>query len=379
VSTGFKYVFLGLSVTSSWGNGHATTYRSLIKNLAARGHEVTFLERDLPFYAENRDLPQPPYARTHIYGSMEELEDRYSAEIRSADVVVVGSYVPEGVRVGALAQNLAPGRAVFYDIDTPVTLTQLAKGESDYIARDQISRYAMYLSFTGGPILKALERTFGSPCARVLFCSVDPDLYFPEPTAPTWDLGYLGTYSEDRQPGLERLLVEPARAWREGRFVVAGPQYPEHVTWPDNVARPSHVPPGEHRRFYNTQRFTLNITRAPMIAAGWSPSVRLFEAAACGTPIISDPWPGLDEILVPGQELLVAESGADTLRFVRELSDEERSAIGDRARRRILAEHTSMHRAETLERYTLDLFERHSRRARAAASRGRTRAGTSTM
>jgi spore maturation protein CgeB len=208
---------------------------------------------------------------------------------------------------------------------------------------------------------------------------VDPELYYPEHREPSWDLGYLGTYSADRQPGLERLLLTPARAWPSGRFIVAGPQYPDDIHWPSNVSRPTHIAPSSHRQFYNAQRFTLNLTRAPMIAAGWSPSVRLFEAAACGTPIVTDPWPGLEELFVRGQEILIAETSADTVRLLRELPEADRRTIGERARHRVLAEHTSMHRAETLERYTRELFERHARRARASTSRVRVRSGTSTM
>ncbi len=357
-----KFVFLGLSITSSWGNGHATTYRALLKNLAARGHDVVFLERDLPFYAENRDLPSPPYARTHLYDSLEELFDRYGSLVREADLVVVGSYVPEGRAVGDWVQQLVPDRAAFYDIDTPVTLASLATNECAYLAAEQISRYALYLSFTGGPTLDLLERHYGSPCARPLYCSVDPELYAPEATPIRWDLGYLGTYSADRQPTLERLLLEPAMQWQRGRFVVAGAQYPDDIAWPANVGRVVHLPPADHRTFYNAQRFTLNITRRAMVEAGWSPSVRLFEAGACGTAIITDRWAGLESILTPGREIIVADAPADVLRALRDTSEAERRAIGEAARARILAEHTSMHRAESLEHYTRNLVGRHARR-----------------
>jgi spore maturation protein CgeB len=372
-----KYVFLGLSITSSWGNGHATTYRALLKNLAARGHEVTFLERDLPFYRDNRDLAEPPYARTHLYGSVPELIERFDAAIRDADLVVVGSYVPEGARVGEWVLDRVPSRAAFYDIDTPVTLETLARGDAEYVTRKQIALYAMYLSFTGGPTLATLEKTFGSPCARALYCSVDPDLYFDEECDPRWDLGYLGTYSADRQPALERLLLAPARSWSDGRFIVAGAQYPDETAWPANVERRTHLPPHAHRHFYNAQRFTLNVTRAPMLVAGWSPSVRLFEAAACGTPILSDYWPGLESFFVPGRELLVVETSSDAERYLRDLSEAAAVMLGRRAQRRILGEHTAMNRAETLERCTLELLDQRARRARRRPLKPR--AGTPTL
>jgi spore maturation protein CgeB len=203
-----------------------------------------------------------------------------------------------------------------------------------------------------------LEQEFGSPLARSLYCSVDPELYYPEPVPTRWDLGYMGTYSADRQPALDRLLIEPARTWPEGRFVVAGPQYPKALRWPRNVRRIQHLPPKRHRGFYNAQRFTLNLTRADMIAAGFSPSVRLFEAAACGTPIISDHWDGLDTLFEPGGEILIARASKDVLEWIRDIPDEERRHIGQRARARVLAEHTAGHRAAELEGYALQLLSR---------------------
>jgi spore maturation protein CgeB len=353
-----KIVILGLSITSAWGNGHATTYRGLVRELDRMGHDILFLERDMPWYADNRDLPAPPYCRTELYGSLEELRERFAGEVREADLVIVGSYVPEGVTVGEWAIRTARGPVAFYDIDTPVTLAKLERGDYEYLTPELIARYDAYLSFSGGPILERLEREYGSPMARPLYCSVDPELYAPEEKAPRWDLGYLGTYSDDRQPPLERLLVEPARRWPEGSFCVAGPGYPETIEWPANVERIYHLAPEWHRSFYNDQRFTLNITRADMIRAGYSPSVRLFEAAACGTPIISDWWTGLDTFFCPDEEILIAHTPEDTLRFLRDLAPEHAKRIGERGRQRVLAAHTAAHRAEELTGYARELLAR---------------------
>lgn len=350
-----RIVILGLSITSSWGNGHATTYRGLVRELCARGHDVLFLERDVPWYAAQRDLPQPPYGRIELYASLEDLRDRFAADIRQADFVMVGSYVPEGVAVGEWVTSEARHTA-FYDIDTPVTLAKLERGDSEYLTPELIPRYGLYLSFSGGPILQRLEQQYGSPMARPFYCSVDPDLYYPVPLEARWDLGYLGTYSDDRQPPLEQLMLEPARHWLEGRFVVAGPQYPATINWPANVERIEHLPPAAHRNFYNEQRYTLNITRADMIRAGYSPSVRLFEAAACGVPIISDYWDGLESFFEPGKEILVTHSAADTLHYLRELPEAARHEIGQRARARVLMRHTAAERAGELERYAHELL-----------------------
>jgi spore maturation protein CgeB len=263
----------------------------------------------------------------------------------------VGSYVPEGIEVGEWVTGSARGITAFYDIDTPVTLAKLSNGGADYISRDLIPKYDMYLSFTGGPTLERLASDFGARMTRPLYCSVDADQYLPAPADPLWDLGYLGTYSDDRQPSLTQLMLEPARDLREHRFVVAGPQYPDDIAWPDNVERITHLPPRAHPGFYNAQRYTLNITRADMIRAGWSPSVRLFEAAACATPIISDWWEGLEAFFVPGKEILIARSARDTAEYLHDVPEAERRAIGTRARAAVLARHTAAHRAEELEHY----------------------------
>jgi spore maturation protein CgeB len=346
-----KIVILGLSITSSWGNGHATTYRGLVRELAARGHEVLFLERERPWYADNRDLRRVPGVEIALYHSLAELKRRHAAHVRAADAVIVGSFVPSGAAVGEWVLRTAEGVTAFYDIDTPVTLAGLRDSDVTYLAREQIARYDLYLSFTGGPTLRRLERDYGSPRARALYCSFDPQLYFPEEHEPAWNLGYLGTYSDDRQPTLERLLVACARRWTAGRFVVAGAQYPRGLVWPDNVRRIEHLPPNRHRAFYNRQQFTLNVTRANMIAAGWSPSVRLFEAAACGTPIISDWWSGLDELFRPGEEILIARSTDEAMKILTHTTPERARSIGASARRRVLAEHTAAHRAVELEEH----------------------------
>lgn len=342
---------LGLSITSSWGNGHATTFRGLVRELSKNGHQVSFLERDVPWYASNRDLPHPPYCKTILYHDLQELKQRYGAFIRNADLVVVGSYVPEGVAVGQLVVDTAQGVTAFYDIDTPVTLAKLERGDFEYLHPDLIAQYDLYLSFTGGPTLQKLEQQYGSPKAHPFYCSFDPELYFPEAHSIQWDLGYLGTYSDDRQPPLQSLMLDAAVQSPEGKFVVAGPQYPPHIQWPANVQRIEHLPPAGHRKFYNSQRFTLNITRADMIRAGYAPSVRLFEAAACGTPIISDYWEGIDSIFNIGTEILITHSAEETLSYLSSLSEEERKAIGERGRQKVLHHHTAAHRATELEIY----------------------------
>ncbi len=352
-------VFLGLSITSTWGNGHATTYRGLLKELSRRGHKCTFLERDVPWYAANRELEELPYCKIFLYGSLDELRERFTCLIRSADIVVVGSYVPDGIAVGRWVTSIAQNVRAFYDIDTPVTLASLARGSCEYISPDLYPKYDLYLSFTGGPTLEVIERKLGSPCARALYCSVDPALYYPDPRSPRWDIAYLGTYAADRQPALEALLLNVARVHPAREFAVAGPQYPNTVRWPENVERIEHLPASKHCEFYNSQRFALNLTRQDMVRAGYSPSVRLFEAAACGTPILTDNWPGLSTFFTPSSEILLAASAEDVTSYL-QMPEERRLKVGEKARRRTLRFHTAKARAEEFEGYVLASLERAS-------------------
>ncbi len=343
-----RIVILGLSITSSWGNGHATTYRGVVRELSRRGHHVIFLERDVPWYARHRDLERIEGVRIDLYQSIKDLKERFASIIAESETVIVGSYVPDGIALGQWVTSIASGTTAFYDIDTPVTIEALESSTCDYLSADLVGAYDIYLSFTGGPLLEHLASTYGAQQASPLYCSVDPELYFPEEIPLRWDLGYLGTYSADRQPALDGLLREISNQ-EEFRFVVAGPQYPESIRWPTNVDRIEHLAPSQHRRFYSQQRFTLNLTRAAMAKVGYSPSVRLFEAAACATPIISDRWPGIESLFVPGREILLAEGPKDVLGFLTDISEQERSDIASRALKRVLRDHTSARRAQELE------------------------------
>ena len=348
-------VVLGLSLSSSWGNGHATTYRALLRGLAGLGRRVLFLERDVPWYAQSRDLPQPDFCELAFYASREELRARFGSRIAKAGAVIVGSYVPDGVEVIDDVMEMAGGLCGFYDIDTPVTLAGLGRADLAYLAPRQIPGFDFYLSFSGGPILRRLADQYGARRPVAFYCAVDETRYRPSDAPMRWDLGYLGTYSADRQPALERMLLTPARRLPDRRFVVAGPQYPADIAWPANVERIDHLPPAEHPAFYAAQRFTLNVTRADMIEAGWSPSVRLFEAAACGTPIISDRWPGLTALLPEPEAILVADGAEAVIAALTGVAETTRRAMAGQARAITLNEHTGTARAQTLQHLLADL------------------------
>lgn len=347
-----KVVIYGLTITSAWGNGHATTYRSLVKALARRGHRVRFIEKDVEWYHNNRDLPEPEFCSVRLYDNWAVEEASLVREAADADAVIVGSYFPDAIIATKALLSAGAGPILFYDIDTPITMSHLrASGRCEYLEASLIPEYAAYLSFTGGPTLLELEQRFGSPRAVPFYCSVDPDLYQPMPIREQFrcDLSYLGTYAKDRQPKLMHLLNEPAQQLSDRRFLIAGAMYPEDIPWAANVRRMTHVSPPEHPSFYSSSRFTLNLTRDDMVVAGYSPSVRLFEASACGAAILSDAWAGLDEFLAPGEEILLPRDTTEVTDILSHFGEADRQRLGARARERILAEHTSQHRAEEFE------------------------------
>lgn len=346
-----KIVIFGLSITSAWGNGHATTFRALVRELATRGHRVVFFEKDVVWYRENRDLPQPGYCELALYSDWKEIAGRAKKELGDADVAVVGSYFPDGYQaIETVAASPVPVKT-FYDIDTPITIARLrAEGKTDYLRADQVKHFDLYFSFTGGPILGEIEQRFAAARAVPLYCSFDPERYYRRPTKRyACDLSYMGTYAPDRQPKLDEFLIETARRMPEDRFIVAGPQYPRSIGWPANIRRVTHLNPRWHPHFYSSSRLTLNVTRADMIAAGWSPSVRLFEAAACGATIVSDTWPGLESFFAPGKEILLPQGTGDVVTYLREWNDAELRRIGEAAQQRVLDEHTAARRATQFE------------------------------
>ncbi|HYF57127.1 MAG TPA: glycosyltransferase [Salinarimonas sp.] len=345
-----KIVVFGLTVSSSWGNGHATLWRGLIRALHARGHSVVFFERDVPYYAANRDLAEIPGGELVLYADWEGARASARRHLGDADVAMVTSYCPDGIEATDLVLAASRPVRVFYDLDTPVTLSRLQAGETTtYIGPTGLGGFDLVLSYTGGAALDALRDDLGARRVAPLYGHVDPAVHRPvEPVeAFRADLSYMGTYAPDRQAALEALLVEPARLRPDRRFLIGGAQYPGDFPWTPNIFFVRHLPPPTHPGFFSSSRLTLNVTRAAMAAMGWCPSGRLFEAAACGCPILSDAWEGLDAFFEPGREILTASTTEDAVAAL-DLSDAEIARIGRAARERALAEHTSARRADTL-------------------------------
>lgn len=348
-----KIVVFGLSVTSSWGNGHATTYRALLSALHRRKHRVVFFEKDEEWYASNRDLPKPDFCDVRLFDDWRAIVPRVRRELADCDVVMLGSFFPEGIRAAhEIISTNGPVKA-FYDIDTPITLNHLRAGGAQYLKPQQIPAFDLYLSFTAGPILSQLQREFGARRALPLFCSFEPQNYYPRRVFRRYqcDLSYMGTYAADRQEKLDELLTRPAQQLSHRKFILAGPQYPSKLRWPKNVRRIRHLSPRWHPHFYSSSRLTLNLTRKGMVEWGYSPSVRLFEAAACGCPIVSDSWPGLETIFTIGEEVLLAERAQDVLDVLDGCNDAQLRQMGARARQRVLDEQSSGCRAEQFENY----------------------------
>lgn len=345
-----KLVIFGLTVSSAWGNGHATLWRALCKALARRGHDVVFFERDVPYYASHRDLASLPEGQLALYSDWRSIRSEARSQVNAADAAIVTSYCPDALRAMELVLDSRVGTRAFYDLDSPVTLARLRAGEAvDYVGPEGYAPYDVVFSYAGGAALRELRERLGAKRVVPLYGSVDPDTHAPGSPRAEYraDLSYLGTYSADRQERLRSLLLEPARRSPNQRFLIGGALYPPDFPCLDNLRTIEHVAPPGHPDFFASCRLTLNVTRASMAATGWCPSGRLFEAAACGAPLLSDYWPGLEDFFEPNGEIVVARSADDAVDAIA-IDDRELAALARRARERTLAEHTADRRAAQL-------------------------------
>ena len=345
-------VIFGLTVSSSWGNGHATLWRGFLKAMSRRGHTATFYERDVPYYATTRDGWEPPAGiALRLFDSFESIRGEAAHELAYADVALVTSYCGDGPAASRLVLDSRAQVRAFYDLDTPVTLEALSTGAGvPYLPAEGLAEFDIVLSYTGGRALEELTTRLGARAVSPLYGWVDPEVHFPVPPRQEYRsaLSYLGTYAPDRQRALEELFVTPARDLSEQRFIIGGAQYPASFPWSQNIFFVSHMPPSLHPAFFSSSRFTLNVTRRAMADYGFCPSGRIFEAAACGTPLISDKWAGLEAFLQPGLEIFTASTSSDVLAAL-SLSDQERGRIAEAARARVLAHHTAERRVVEFE------------------------------
>lgn len=349
-----RITVFGLSVSSSWGNGHATLWRGLIRALDQLGHSITFFERDVPYYAENRDLHElPPPSRLVLYDDWTAALPLFRAAIRASDAVIITSYAPDGLAACALARELGAAPVVYLDMDTPVIIEALESGETlPFVGPRLFADYDLVLSYTGGEAPRILRERLGAQRVEVLYGHADPALYpRVNPQRETrFDLSYIGTYAANRQDAVETLFLAPARARADLRFALAGSLYPEEIEFSANIERLHHLPPPQHARFYADSRLTLNVTRGPMVRMGWGPPGRMFEAAASGVPLLTDAWAGLEDFFEPGREILVARTADEALDAITRPTS-ELNAIAERAFERLMGQHTSLHRARDLARW----------------------------
>jgi spore maturation protein CgeB len=345
-----KIVIFGLTISSSWGNGHATLWRGLCRALGRRGHRAVFFEHDTPYYAMNRDLFEMPGGALVLYDDWGNVREQAKREVKDADAAIVTSYCPDGIAAAGLIMSETSTLSVFYDLDTPVTLSRLDEGEPVfYLGPQGLANFDLVLSYTGGAAIEELRLRLGARLVAPLYGHADPEVHRPAEPAAQYrsDLSYLGTYSADRQGALGMLFVDAARQRPEQRFLIGGAQYPDEFPWCPNIFFVRHLPPTEHAAFFSASRLTLNVTRRAMAKMGWCPSGRLFEAAACGTAILTDTWEGLDSFFSPGEQILAACRTEDTLAAL-DLDDAAIKRIGRAARERTLAEHTSGKRCDEL-------------------------------
>lgn len=346
-----KLVIFGLSVSSAWGNGHATLWRGLLRALIERGHYPVFFERDVPYYAQNRDLWEIEGGELVLYTEWKNILPLAESHLREADIGMITSYCPDAVAATEAVMNSGVPYRVFYDLDTPVTLERAMAGDCvEYLGPRALRDFDLVFSYTGGQALTETQRLFGACEVVPLYGSADPREHRPAAPSPEYeaDLSYLGTYAADRQRKLEDLFVEPARRLPEQRFLLGGSQYPDAFPWTGNMRYAGHVPPPAHPQFYCSAKLNLSVTRQAMANMGWCPSGRLFEAAACGAPLLTDYWPGLEEFFEPGREILVAETTEEAIEHLQRPAAELRS-IGQAALERVREQHTAAHRAEEFE------------------------------
>ncbi len=345
-----KLVVFGLSISSSWGNGHATVWRGLAAALAHAGCSLVFFERDVPYYAAHRDLHEVPGGELVLYSSFDEVVPKARRLLDGADAAMTTSYCPDAVRAADLILSSRARVKAFYDLDAPVTVERARAGERiEYLPPYGLSPFDLVLSFTGGRALRELERRFGARRTAPLYGSVDPSVHRRVEPQEHYraDLSYLGTYAANRQDRLEQLFLAVAARLPQKTFVIGGAQYPADFPWRPNVKFVRHLPPSEHPAFYSSALLTLNVTRRPMAEMGYCPSARLFEAAACGVPVLTDDWEGLTEFFAPNEEIMVATSTDEAVEAV-SLPREVLGRIGAKARERVLSSHTADHRAREL-------------------------------
>jgi spore maturation protein CgeB len=339
-----RIAWFGSSLVSAYWNGAATYYRGLVRALAARGHEVTFLEPDAYERQQHRDLDDPDWAEVVVY----EPAEWETALERAADADVVIKSSGVGVldaELEAAVLELGCGTAIFWDVDAPATLARLEADPRDPL-RALIPRYDLVLTYGGGNPVVERYRALGARECVPIYNAVDPLTHHPVPPDVRFrcDLAFLGNRLPDRDDRVEEFFLRAAWLAPRLSFLLGGSGW-EGKGLPANVRLLGHVPTRDHNALNTTPRAVLNVSRDSMAATGFSPATRVFEAAGAGACLITDPWEGIELFLAPGEEVLVADGGAGVAELVAGLEPAAAQRIGAAARRRVLADHTYVQRA----------------------------------
>ncbi len=361
-----KIAFYGSSLLSSWWNGAATYYRGILRGLANRGYDITFYEPDAFDRQQHRDIDPPDWAHSVVYPATEEGLRSVLAEARSADIVIkangVGVFDRELLE-GVIACSRRDALRLFWDVDAAATLDEMRGDPSHPVAR-ALPDLDMVLTYGGGPPVVDAYEEFGAARCVPVYNALDPTTHFPVPPDPRFaaDLAFLGNRLPDREARVGAFFLEPARALPERRFLLGGNGWNPDAL-PANVHALGHVGTAEHNAFNSTPSAVLNIARNSMADVGFSPATRVFEAAGAAACLITDAWEGIELFLEPDEEVLVARDGKDVAEHLAALTPERARAIGEAARRRVLAEHSYALRAEQVD----DLFQTEHARVREAA------------
>lgn len=363
--------FFGSSLVSAYWNGAATYYRGIIRGLSERGHRVTFYEPDAFGRQEHRDIEDPDWARGVIYaGDDEDDLRRCLREAAFADVVVKASGV--GVFDRLLEREVlelsGDSVTIFWDVDAPATLDRTRSDETDPF-RQQVPRYDAIFTYGGGaPVIQSYEGLGAVRCHPV-YNALDPTTHHPAPSDPKFesDLAFLGNRLPDREARVEEFFLLAASQVSSQAFLLGGSGWDDKAM-PENVRYIGHVSTNDHNSFNSTPKAVLNISRESMARYGFSPATRVFEATGSGACLITDSWEGIELFLEPDEEILVASSGGEVAQILRELSVDRAREIGERARTRVLREHTYAHRAAEVEELLADLLAEKTNRERMTAS-----------
>lgn len=359
-----RIAFFGSSLVSCYWNGAATYYRGIIRALHERGHKVTFFEPDAFGRQQNRDIDDPDWAQVVVYSGEDEAEAARALEqARGVDLVVKASGVgvfDEFLEREVLSLQSATTRVAFWDVDAPATLERML-GDTHDPLRAHVPRYDLVLTYGGGQRVIDAYHDLGARECVPIYNALDPDTHHPVPADPRFDadLAFLGNRLPDREARVHRFFFDAARQAPEFAFLFGGSGW-DDVALPENVRYLGHVSTRDHNAFNCSARMVLNINRDSMARFGFSPPTRVFEAAGAGACLVTDAWEGIEMFLEPGREVLVADGPEQIVELLRSIDPAQARQIGERARARLLREHTYAHRAAQLE----DLLEA---RLRAAA------------